>query len=117
MTRVKRKKPAQERLEKLRNVILRDASNTEKSAKELADVYGVSYPSLLAYYKKNNIKKKRKHHYNKKLKSGRSRIKDLRNYIEKNNITKEQIKLAVLSICDDARRKKARIIYEKTTSI
>jgi len=100
----KRRSPVQEKLERLHRIILRDVSNTKKSVQELADSYGVCYPSLHAYYKKNNIKKKRKHRYITyiKAKSGnKSKMKNLKDYIKENNITKRQIELAVLSICQD----------------
>ena len=101
-----RRSPVQEKLEKSYWIILRDASNTEKSAKELADNYGVSYCSLLAYYKKNNIKKERKHHYIKSKSGHKSKMKNLKDYIKENSITKRQIELAVLSICRDIREEK-----------
>lgn len=107
-----RRSPVQKKLGRLHWIILRDASNREKSAKELADNYGVSLPSLSVYYKKNNIKKKRKHRYITyiKAKSGhKSKVKNLKDYIRENNITKRQVKLAVLSICQDIREEKGII--------
>ena len=101
-----RRKPVQKKLEKLHWIILRDASNREKSVQELADGYGVSYPSLQVYYKKYNIKKKRKRYYIKPIFGHKSKMKDLKDYIKKNNITKRQIELAVSSICRDMREEK-----------
>ena len=104
----KRRKPIQERLEKLYWVILRDASNRKKSAKEMANNYGVSYGALLIYFKENRIKKLRKIYYTRVKLGRKTEMEDLRDYIKKNNITKRQIQSAVLSICEDAHDEKVR---------
>ena len=97
----KRKSPIQEKLAGIKEIVLRDCLSREKSVKELAKIYGVHLGSLFNYYKKNGIKKKRK---NVECKSGYKRcsykrkIEDLRSYIKENNITKAEIKLAILSI-------------------
>lgn len=97
----KRRRPVQEKLTGIREIVLRDSLSREKSVIELAKIYGVHPGSLLKYYKKNGIKKKRK---NVECKSGYKRfsfkrkIEDLRGYIKENNITKAEIKSAILSI-------------------
>lgn len=97
----KRKSPVQEKLAKMKEIILKDALSREKSVEELTKIYGISYESLLKYYNNNGIKKKRK---NIEYKSGyirgsyKSQIESLRNYIKENNITKEEIVSTILSI-------------------
>ena len=97
----KRKSPVQEKLAKMEEIILKDALSREKSVKELANIYGVCSLSLSEYYKNNGIKKLRK---NVKYKYGyirgsyKNKIKELRNYIKENDITKEEIVLTILSI-------------------
>ena len=99
----KRKSPVQEKLAIMKDVILEDALSRKKSVKELAKIYNVSYGSLLIYYKKNRIKKKK---IKLEYKSGYTRgsynnqkrqIEDLRNYIKKNGITKEEVISTILS--------------------
>ena len=97
----KRKYPVQEKLARMKEIVLKDALCREKSVTELANIYGVHKVSLWKYYKNNGIKKKRK---NVNYESGHIRgsykkqIEDLRNYIKENNITQEEIILAVLSM-------------------
>ena len=93
----KRKSPAQEKLERIKETILKDALSGEKSVKDLANIYGVCLLSLSGFYKNNGIKKKRK--YVKYIKGHyKSRIKELRNYIKENNISRVEIIEAILSI-------------------
>ena len=99
----KRKSPVQEKLARMKDIILEDALSRKKSVKELTKIYGVSYESLLKYYKKNGIKKKK---IKLEYKSGYTRgnynnqkrqIEDLRKYIKENNITKEEVISTILS--------------------
>ena len=97
----KRKSPVQEKLAKIKEIILKDALNREKSIIELAKIYGVHPLSLLKFYKENGIKKKRKYiKYGSRYSKGccEKRIEELRSYIKENNIPKEQIMMAVLSM-------------------
>jgi len=88
----------------IKEIVVRDALSRKKSTTELANIYGVHPLSLLKYYKKNGIKKKRK---NVDYKLGHIRghykkhIEELRNYIKENNISRAEIKLAILSIRSD----------------
>ena len=97
----KRKSPVQEKLARMKDIILEDALSRKKSVKELVKIYNVSYESLLKYYRKNGIKKKK---IKLEYKSGykrckyKNQIEDLRSYIKENNITKEEVKEAFLSI-------------------
>jgi len=86
----KRRSPIQEKLARIKDVVLKDAS----------------YESLLKYYNNSGIKKKRKYI---EYKSGytrgnyksqkKSQIEDIRNYIKENNITKEEV-ISALCIKD-----------------
>ena len=93
----KRKSPVQEKLERMKKTILKDALSGEKSVKDLAYIYGVCPLSLSGFYKKNGIKKKRMYvkyirgHY-------KSCIKELRDYIKENNISRNDIVQATLSL-------------------
>ncbi|MCK5566465.1 MAG: hypothetical protein KAI62_01050, partial [Actinomycetia bacterium] len=80
----KRGRPIQKKLEKLKKIILIDALNRKKTAKEMANDYGVSYGALLIYFKENKINKFRKlvPHYTKSNMGHKSKVKDLRNYIK-----------------------------------
>ena len=93
----KRRSPIQEKLKRIREIILKDALSGEKSLKELACDYGVYHTSLSEFYKKNGIRKKRV-----KVKYTRgcykSHIKELKNYIKENNISRDNIVQATLSI-------------------
>lgn len=90
----KRRSPVQEKLARMKDIVLKDALSGEKNAKELANVYGVHPSSLLKFHKENGVKKKRKYV------SGycKGKIEDLRSYIKENDITKEDIFKAILSI-------------------
>ena len=93
----KRRNPIQEKLKRMKETILKDALSGEKSVKDLAYIYGVCPFSLSGFYKKNGIKKKRI--YVKYIKGPyKSRIKELRDYIKENNISRNDIVQATLSI-------------------
>ena len=100
----KRKSPVQEKLARMKDIILEDALSRKKSVKELNKIYGVSYVSLLKYYRKNGIKKKKiKLEYKSGYTSGnynnqKRQIEDLRKYIKENNITKEEVISTILSL-------------------
>jgi len=95
----KRRSPIQEKLARIKEIVLKDALSREKSIIELAKTYGVHPLSLLKFYKKNGIKKKRKNVEYKlgyKRNSFKSQIEDIRKYIKENDITKEEIISAII---------------------
>lgn len=97
----KRRSPVQEKLANMKDIILKDALSREKSMIELAKVYGVHPISLLKFHKENGIKKRRKYvDYKSGYNRGyyKSQIEELRDYIRKNNITKEEIISTIVSI-------------------
>ena len=101
----KRKSPIQEKLARMKDIILEDALSRKKSVKELVKIYNVSYESLFKYYRKNGIKKKKikleyksgytRGNYNNNQKK---KIEELRNYIKENGITKAEVVSTVLSL-------------------
>ena len=94
----KRKSPVQEKLARMKDIILEDAESRKKSVKELANIYGVCSLSLSKYYKRNGIKKKKKKKIGFVRGSYKNQIEDLRKYIKENNITKEEVISTILSL-------------------
>lgn len=97
----KRRSPVQEKLAKIKEIVLKDAESGEKSMIELADIYGVHQVSLLKFHRMNGIKKKRKNvKYRSNYNKGyyKKRIDELRGYIKENNISQEEIKESILSL-------------------
>ena len=94
----KRTSPVQEKLARIKDVVLKDAASREKSMIELAKIYGVHPLSLLKFHKENDIKKKRKNIIYRGRYSYKSKIEELRDYIRENNITRKQIIAATISI-------------------
>ena len=98
---VKRRSPVQEKLARIKDIVLKDALSGEKSIIELAKIYGTNPVSLLKFHKENGIKKKRKYvDYKSGYNRGcyKNQIEELRDYIRKNNITKEEIISTIVSI-------------------
>ena len=92
---------SEEKLEGIKDIVLRDASRGEKKLKELAIIYGVSPQHLSEYYKMNGIKKKKKYD----IGAGgswkgrnKTQIEKVRDYIKENNHTRADVVQAILSI-------------------
>ena len=93
----KRKRPVQEKLTRIKDIVLKDALSGEKSMIELANIYGVNPISLFKFHKENGIKKKKK--YVKYIRGNyKSKIDELRDYIKENNITKEEVLSTILDM-------------------
>lgn len=94
----KRSRPIRDRLDNIKEMILKDTLDRSRSLTELAKSYGVSKDSLAFYYRESNLKKCRKSRIGCKRGKYKSRIEDLRVYIKENNITKLEVMKAVLTL-------------------
>ncbi len=100
-----RSTPIQDKLDNIKETILKDCADRDRDLTELAKDYEVSRESLALYLKRNKLKKCSKKYIRiyRIYKSGihKSQIKDLRKFIKDNNITRSQIIKAIVSMAKD----------------